>query len=414
MIPGRDIYNTIHGTSGQRFLALYGCRTTFSVLSDPEHGRAHYAPRDILVVNPGEDFDWDRHSGAFDDIDSLRCTGFTIKSKLHLQHWIGRGSVVGAWPSADAQPPRIDIEMPPGISAAEGGTRAELAFGHNWHSVNGRFGCIVEQATVLRISFDEPRRLYGKTGIYHIIRLVHGLVAIAMQKSVPVEHICLRITVDGSSPIHARLYRRWAENGSATADARAPLSPVPFESIGGINGIVKWINAADRYWLPMIRAGSRWLSPTAYLENKFSDVYVALEAIARIRAGVTSGNNQLKDRVGGMDKALRKLASGWDDGTDEPKRGRPDDGFERLGRVVGDVEGWARAMVRERSRLVIHPGVDSYSQSGEPELRPLFETGYALAVLCLLDGVGIASAAGRAFGGSILKSPATKPPGGEW
>ena len=64
-----------------------------------------------------------------------------------------------------------------------------IPFLYDTDSVNDRFGCIVEQAALLRISFDEPRRLYGKTGIYHIIRLVHGLVAITAHKSVAIENI---------------------------------------------------------------------------------------------------------------------------------------------------------------------------------------------------------------------------------
>ena len=63
--------------------------------------------------------------------------------------------------------------------------------------------------------------------------------------------------------------------------------------------------------------------------------------------------------------------------------------------MIGDVRGWSKAMARERSRLVIHPGMDCYSKSGGQELHPLFETGYMLAVLCLLREAGIPSSAGR-------------------
>ena len=260
-----EVIDAIHGDSGPRFVALYGCHRTFIDFGDPQHGRVHYSPREILVVEAVRERDRSWGPEFFDDIDSLRCTGFTIKSKLHLQHWIGRG-YVDPWPNGDA---RIDVELPPASSATEGGTNAQLSFLHDKDRVNNPFGCIVEQAALLRISFDEPRRLYGKTGIYHIIRLIHGLVAIAAHKSAAVENITVEFAGDGLQPIRARLYRRWAENESASADPASWQIPMPFELIGGLRGIVKWINAADRYWLPMIRVGSRWLSPTAYLESKF-------------------------------------------------------------------------------------------------------------------------------------------------
>ncbi len=405
-----EVIDTIHGDSGPKFVALYGCRRTFIDFGDPQHGLVHYSPREILVVEAVRECDRGWGPGFFDDTGSLRCTGFTIRSKLHLQHWIGCG-YIEPWPADDTG---IDLELPPASSVAEAGTNAELSFHHDKDCVNDPFGCVVEQAALLRISFDEPRRLYGKTGIYHIIRLVHGLVAIAAHKSVAVENITLEFTRDGLPPLHARLYRRWAENESASADPASWQRPVSFELIGGLRGIVKWINAADRYWLPMIRVGSRWLSPTAYLESKFSDVYVALEAIARIKLEITSGSNDLKKQVGGMDKVLQKLATGWGVGDDLLTRGVREDGFERFAQLVGNVERWASAMVRERSTLVIHPGLDCYSRSGELELRPLFEKGYVLAVMCLLHEVGIASDAGRAMCETLARSPSAEPLAGAW
>ena len=180
-----EVIDTIHGDGGPTFVALYGCRRTFIDFVDPQHGRVHYSPREILVVGPVRECDRGWGPEFFDDIDSLLCNGFVIKSKLHLQHWIGRGHI-DPWPDDDTG---IDLELPPPFSVAEGGTKAELSFHYDKDRVNDRFGCIVEQAAVLRISFDEPRRLYGNTGIYHIIRLVHGLFAIAAHKSVAVENV---------------------------------------------------------------------------------------------------------------------------------------------------------------------------------------------------------------------------------
>ena len=98
-----------------------------------------------------------------------------------------------------------------------------------------------------------------------------------------------------------------------------------------------------------------------------------------------------------MDKVLRKLATGWDVGDNALTRAVREDGFERFAHLVDSVEGWASAMVKERSRLVIHPGHDWHSRSGVRELRPLFETGDVLAVTCLLHEAGIVSGAGRAM-----------------
>ncbi len=376
---------TIFGSDGYSFCVLYGSRGTLSKGVDPLYSQTHYASRELLVFPPVQDFNWDDDPERLEDAESLRCSAIIVKSKLHLQHWIDRGSVV-----LDADRTKASLNRPPSSTAYENGTRVDLSFGHDTNSVNSRFGLHVEQAAFLRLSFDEPRPLNGPHGIHQIVRIVHGLVAIATGKSVSVENVTLVFDRSDSTPIRARWYRRWTENQVASADPVSLQPVIPFTSIGELSGIVKWVNAADRYWLPMLRVINRWMSPSAYLENKFNDVYVALESIARIRDRITSGKP-----MGKMRQVLRDLASALH--AHEASQLEPDDesGFTRFHAMVGDVGRWSKAMAMERSRLVIHPGMDCYSKSGSRELHPLFETGYILSVLCLLREAGIPSSAGR-------------------
>ena len=51
---------------------------------------------------------------------------------------------------------------------------------------------------------------------------------------------------------------------------------------------------------------------------------------------------------------------------------------------------------------MIHPGMDCYSGTSGLELHPLFETGYILAVLCMLSEAGIAPRAGRELCEALL------------
>lgn len=290
---------TVFGSDGHSFCVLYGARCTLSKGVDPLYSQTHYSSRELLVFGPVQDFNWDDDPESLEDVESLRCSGIIVKSKLHLQHWIGQGAV-----ALDADRTKVTLERPRSSTASENGTHVALSFGHDTNSVNGRFGFHVEQAAFLRFSFDEPRPLNGPHGIHQIVRIVHGLVAIATGKSVSVENVTLVFDRSDSTPIRARWYRRWTENQSASADPVSLQPVIPFTSIGELSGIVKWVNAADRYWLPMLRVINRWMSPSAYLENKFNDVYVALESIARIRDRITSGRH-----MGKMHQVLRDLAS---------------------------------------------------------------------------------------------------------
>lgn len=375
---------TVFGSDGHTFCALYGSHSILSKGIDPLYSQTHYSPREILVFGPGQDFNWSKDPKCLEDFESLRCSGFVLKSKLHLQHWLGQGGV-----ALDADRTKVSFQRLPSSTAFEDGTRVDLSFGHDTNGVNGRFGFHVEQAAFLRITFDRPRPLHGPLGIHQILRILHGLVAVGTGKSVSVENVTLEFDRSGLTPIRARLYRRWAENLSASSDPISLQPVLPFTSIGGLSGIVKWVNAIERYWLPMLRVINRWMSPSAYLENKFNDVYVALESIARIRAGVTSGKPMK------MHLELQRLASTREVATASQVKQHDEAGLGRFRRMIGNARNWSKAMARERSRLVIHPGMDCYSKSGSQELRPLFETGYILAVLCLLREAGIPSAAGR-------------------
>ena len=103
---------------------------------------------------------------------------------------------------------------------------------------------------------------------------------------------------------------------------------------------------------------TRWYAPELYDELQFFSMATAAEAFERIR--------QRKQRTP-LRRALRTLAS---------LAGPP---FQAL---VGDVDGWAKRVVRTRNEHVVHRGL-----CGDPDGESLYWlTGsvYALVVLCLL------------------------------
>ena len=394
---GQDI-PTVFGSDGYSFCVLYASRKTFTSGIDRQYAREHYSPREVLTFAPGQGFNWEGDPQSLEDIESLRATGFTLKSKMHLQHWIGEGWV---GPERGGDRTMVRFEPPPSSTYAEAGTRADLSFGHDTEHVNSRFGFHVEQAGFLRIRFDVPRPVVGSNGILQVVRMIHGLVALGIHRSVPVERVTLHFDRADADPLRARLYRRWRENEAASFASIPPQPAIGFDTIGGLQGVVRWINCCEKYWLPILRVVNRWRHPSAYLENKFNDIYVALESFARIKAGIRSAKS-----MPAMVEALRALAR------DEQcsRKGfqalqsnlSDDESFRRFREIVGDVNAWAKAMARARSGIVIHPGMDCYSGTSGLELHPLFETGYILAVLCMLSEAGIAPRAGRELCEALL------------
>ena len=397
---------TVLGSDGYSFWALYASRKTFTSGVDPQYAREHYAPQEVLTFAPGQDFNWEEDPRFLEDLEALRTTGITIKSKMHLQHWIGEGGV-GREPGGDMT--TVRFAPSPSSTYEEAGTRADLSFGHDTESVNSRFGFHVEQAAFLRISFEVPRPVVGSNGILQVARMMHGLVALSLHRSVPIERVTLHFDRADRDPLRARLYRQWRESEGASYASIPPQPAIGFDAIGELQGIVRWINCCEKYWLPILRVINRWRSSSAYLENKFNDVYVALESFARIKAGIRSAK-----RMPAMVAALRILAR------DQQCSGRglqslqsslsDDDSFRRFREIVGDVNAWAKAMVRARGSIVIHPGMDGYSGTSGLELYPLFETGYLLTVLCLLNEAGISPSAGVDLCEALLAASVVKEP----
>ena len=340
----------------------------------------------------------------------MRITYFLVNSRLHFQHWIDRGFV---GPSSDPRTTPLTIDHPSRSEYSDAGTSAILDFDHNYESTNYRYGYRVEQAALLRIRFDHPRRMSGYDGVVNVIKLVHGLAAIGCHLTIPIERIFLGIQCGSEKPLEAQLMRQWKQNDNVrnVGEIAGRTRLFTFENVRGLKGLVRWTNLADRFALPMLLVVNRWGCSPVYLESRYNEIYVALEAYARIRAKRSSSSS-----MPAMDKILRVLARGEVSSRHEVitglQSGLPDNAtFREFRGIVGDADKWSKEMTRGRSNVVIHPGVETHRDAQRGQLYPLFESGYLLAVLCLFSEAGISDAAGREMCTQLVKYvQAVEPP----
>ena len=137
-----------------------------------------------------------------------------------------------------------------------------------------------------------------------------------------------------------------------------------FDDIGGLAGVARWVEVADRFQIVIGTLMNSWYVPGLSVENRFSNAVIAAEALARIRVG----QQDIK-----FDRELISLAC------------RAGDSFKCL---VGDVEAWSKEIVKTRSNYVVHPGLRGSVDA--PGLYWLSESLYFLVILCLLRECGIA------------------------
>ena len=136
-----------------------------------------------------------------------------------------------------------------------------------------------------------------------------------------------------------------------------------FEDVGGIDGVARWVDIAEKYETVMGSLVSHWYLPRLYSEHRFFNACTAAEAMRRI---------QLQKQTFNFGNELKLLAL---------QAGKP---FEAL---VGDTDAWRKKVIQARVNYVVHPGLQKVRAADG--LYPLSESLYFLVVMCLLRECGV-------------------------
>ena len=214
--------------------------------------------------------------------------------------------------------------------------------------------CTIEQACTLELRFADPGSVVDVLGAQ---RALQALVSIALAAPVRVTETRVQPAGGRWLQVHARGVGAGAYVGEMSAVRRDEML-FTYVDIGGLDGVGRWLTMSKKFWPAIAALTSRWYAPDLYDELQFFSMVTAAEAFERIRR--RKQNLLLRQAL----KTLADLA------------GPP---FQS---VVGDVDGWAKRVVRTRNDHVVHRGL-----RGDPDGESLYWlTGslYVLVVLCLL------------------------------
>ena len=214
----------------------------------------------------------------------------------------------------------------------------------------------VTQEQAIQLRFSEPKPIAGILAISSSLR---DVVTIGTNTPVSIQSVSLSRTCS-ESPIS------FYTTLIGAVGQGSPHAPHPseflftFQDIGGLDGLAKWLEVAQKYRLVIDALLSPEYRSPWYAESRFFDAITAAEAFARIH-GQYEHVNRYK---------IKQLGRG---------SGEP---FEAL---VGDVDKWADRVWDARRDDLVHRGLS------ETKPRPLYamaESLYFLVVLSLLRECG--------------------------
>ncbi len=136
-----------------------------------------------------------------------------------------------------------------------------------------------------------------------------------------------------------------------------------FDDIGGMEGVLKWLEVASRYRVVVGTLVGNMYAPSPYAESEFFNACTAAEAFRRM---------QLRKQNLNLSKELPVLAR------------HAGDVFKEL---VGDVDKWVKRVVQTRINVVVHRGLRSGADVNE--IIWLADSLHLLIVLCLLEECGV-------------------------
>ena len=168
-----------------------------------------------------------------------------------------------------------------------------------------------------------------------------------------------------SQSLPINVYSQWIGTERSTTNERIHPSTIlfTFDDLGGLDGIRRWLEIADKYASLISTLVSHWYVPKLFQEHRYFNAVVAAETLVRIRKN--EQNVRLKVELLGLCHEMRNL-------------------FEPL---VGNLNKWVAEVVQTRTNMVMHPGLRGSSNGYR--LYLLSESIYILVVLSLFRECGV-------------------------
>ena len=353
----------IHGIAGTHELTLDKCHVTGVSLGFP--GVSGETFRASVVV-----------AGAYFEEDEPLTFNAIILGLQHFEHWLDRSGIRV----------KADMEQSNNAITQYQVTYSPLAV----PSVDSSLGKLsLRPALSTSGDYITTSTIREKWGI--VIRLQEFLPLADIEKICSALQNLITIGVDAPSYVtelslsHAdgKRRRRKTASGDIIYDPPAELympwpgydsrqesvNPYPprmlfnFDDLGGLEGVARWLETAQKYEAVIGSLVSHWYIPEMYTDNRFFNVYTAAESLVRIRMD--------KQNINPFKKHLRTLA---------------EEAGPTFQVLVGDINKWTNQVVKSRMNSVVHRGLHETDASS---LYLLSEATYFLVVLSLLRECGV-------------------------
>lgn len=350
----------ILGVAAKQLLTLENCLRINAQLDIPGIVQERYH---VSVILAGANMNEEQLAG----FDAVRC------ELSQLPQWVGRNGTNVDYCYHDDSRLLESITItyvPPGRSTVrtELGD-LEVSFPYRFHP--GQYETTIAQSCSLGLRFAESSDLERA---FAVCSALQNLVTIGLDAPSLVTRLSLshadfaRRRSDGDmvhDPIHAYARMEGVHASTESRSVHPSKMLFTFDDIGGLDGVLQWLNTAEKYRPVIGLLLSHWYLPDVYPENRFLNTVIAAEALQRIRLGAQEAP---------LKQGLVKIA----ESTGEVSRV-----------LVGDIEPWADEIVRVRVKHVVHRGL-----AGEPNMARmhwLSESIYVLVVVSLLRECGVPS-----------------------
>lgn len=344
----------IHGVAGNRLITLDRCMQVQGKFEVPGVRRERYfAP---LVLS----------GKYFSEDEPLEFSSVSVQLR-HLEHWVNVSGINVEYEQGEGphEIKQVQLTHTPLESLVATTSIGELELRFGW-----KLDCdyivrsTIEQSCGFTLKFSESHTLEG---VLQTCSALQDLVTVGIFAPSRITRLTLGLPesdVDVVSKMKeqmpVQLYT--GLKGSNLPDReKSPIPPemlFTFDDIGGLDGVAKWVGAANKYRMVIGTLMNYWYAPEQTEESKFFNVITAAEALARIRVQQQNIN---------FGRELKLLAC------------NAGHAFKAL---VGDVDSWVNEVVRIRNNNVVHSGLRGYADGFK--LFDLSESVYFLVVLCLL------------------------------
>ena len=288
----------------------------------------------------------------------------------HLEQWVGKTGIEVSF-HADGSTDNVD-----GFQVRRGSMAHEIvSTGYGKLGLDFRYPVFfdwisearIRQECVMGLGLTEPKALD------HILRMcsaLQNLITIGLDSPSSVVSLMLHqepgpifrdAAADGMVELRAPMQGHDVP-GRETAPHRHQML-FNFEDVGGIDGVARWVDIAEKYDTVIGSLVSHWYLPRLYSQNRFTNACIAAEAMRRI---------QLQKQSLNFHRELRVLIG---------QAGKP------FATLVGDVDSWSNRVVRTRNNYVVHAGLNKVEAVND--LYLLSESLYCLVVICLLRECGV-------------------------